>query len=227
MRDRDGLTPGDIPPSREIPPDVVQRYQSLQEEMRQAVVLTPAVTQGETREERYQRRQRLRSRREEFQRNARRPLRTFTNPITLAAMIGAIVVLCVVSLAGGAVLGGALSQRGTIASTATKFWTAMEGDDYGAAHDTLDPLISLQDFTTKAQNANAAMGAITGWKLVPGSQQGGTTNDQVGKATYAVTRAGAGKIKAQTYDITLNFIYTSSNGWIITQYGALFDVPSQ
>lgn len=229
MRDRDGYPPPEQSSTFEVPPDVQRRYQELQEEMRQSITLSPTTTQGESREERYLRRQRLRARRAEFERNARYPLCVFNSPVTIAAMIGAIVLLCGISAMGGALLAGGFNKQADISSTVTRFWTAMEQSDYGTAHESLDPLISLQDFTGFATNADQSMGVITAWKLIPGTQSGGTSTDNIGKATYQITRAGGmvgtKAIQAAAYQVTLNFIYNSSSGWLINGYGALFDIP--
>lgn len=214
------------PASLDIPPDVERRYQELQEEVRK-IDLSPATLAGESHAERFERRQRLRVRRREFEANARYPIagRRMTNPATIAAMIGITVMLCLVSFGGGVALSGLLNRPPDISGTASNFWSSMESRDYALAHSYLNPNSDLPTFSQGAQLAQTQLGDISKVSLVPKTQVGGTSKDTTGKAQYSFTRSGGTCKPAATYTATLLFYYSSSNGWLINDYGSLLAVP--
>jgi hypothetical protein len=219
-------------PQSDIPSDVEARYKEMQAEL-QRLTLSPEATAGESREARLEREDRLLAMRRQFDRMSQRPLsqraRQRTN-ITIALIAGLGVLLCIISLGGGVLLAGALSRPPDIAATASNFFSALETADYATAHSYVDPHIEAQTFATQAQAADSGLGSIV--SAVKKAQVGGTSGAATGSATYLVKRKG-GQLSdtkddpTNTYLIQLDFTYNSSQGWLITNYSALFTLPQQ
>lgn len=206
----------------QLPDDVERRYKELQDEIRK-LELSPATRQGESREERYARRQRLQARRREFEQMVRRPLalRALSNPLTVGAMLGAIVLLCAISFLGGVALTGVFNKPALATDTAAQFWSAMENGDFGIAHQYLDPHQDLQQFTQQANDAQLTLGPIVNIQLI--AQTGGQAKDNSASLTYTVMRAGTANVKSFSMPVTLRFENLQSNGgWLIVDFGNLF-----
>jgi hypothetical protein len=221
---------------RELPEDVQRRYDELQAEIRQLEISREA-REGESREERYARQQRLRYYRRELDRVSRYPLarRQRANATAIGAIVVVALVLCVVSFAGGALITGILNRPADITSVATPFWNDMTIQDYADAHNYLDPQSgNVQDFTAEATQADKDMGTIDKVVSPPTPRLG--SNVSFTSATYVVYRTGTyngqpTKFKANKYNITLNFNYNpngglGSNAWTIIGVGNLFIDPS-
>ncbi len=219
-----------IRPQPEIPPDVEARYKEIQAEL-QRLPLSPEATAGESRAARLERADRLLAMRRRFDRMSQRPLaqraRQRTN-ITIALIAGLGVLLCIVSLGGGVLLAGVLNRPPDITTTASNFFTSLEGQDYATAHSYVDPHIEAQSFATQAQAADAGLGQIV--SASKKTQAGGTSGMATGSATYLVKRQGGPSSDTKndptnTYLVQLDFTYSSTQGWLITSYSNLFTLP--
>ncbi len=215
----------------EIPPDVEARYKAIQAEMAQ-LQLSPQAVAGESREARYARQQRLRKLRREFDAASRYPLarrqRSGATTVVLMASIG--ILLCMLSIGGGAIVNNLLNRPADISGTITEFMDDIKAQDYFAAHGLLLGAQDLQSFKGTASQADQAMGPVT--KYVQTGQQGGNSGSFTATVTFTVTRAGNSddssgytKRPAASYPsivIILNYI----NGqWQIEDVGNLFQVP--
>lgn len=217
-----------MPPS-EIPTDVETRYKEIQEEMRQ-LQLSPEALQGESREARFEREQRLRALRREFDSMARIPLaRRQRTGATVLIMSGIALLLCVISLFGGMALANNLGKAPDIQGTATNFMDAIKTQDYAGAHTYLINDQDASGFEQKGTEADTALGVVTHYNEL--SHTGGNSGDTSGFATFEVDRAG-GKgitgcqlVKAAQYVVVLQFTYVNGS-WGIIDYGKLFDLPT-
>jgi hypothetical protein len=209
----------------EMPDDIERRFAELQGEM-QRVDLSPSTVAGETREERYERVKRLQAHRREFDSMSRYPLakRARTNPITIIAMAGISVLLCMFSFIGGTLLNGVINRPAQFTDVSTYFWQYMVTQQYDSASRYVTKEVgTVVSFSQQANDTDTALGKIS--KITPLSQN---QNGSSAKGIYTVTRAG-GTVNKQQNDSTvqLSFVYNSnSNSWQINSVGTLFTAPS-
>lgn len=212
---------------RDMSGDAEARYRDMQAAKRQRD-LAPATWDDESREQRADRGQRNPTTRQDLNNKARQPV-NLKSTLIVVGIVSICALLCVISIGGGILLSGTLNRTPDITSTASLFYSALRGQDYGPAHDLINSNVSqLQQFTQDATDTDRALGHITTWKLI--SQQGGGTNAKsgaIGSALYQITRAGgtynAKATPQHTYNIAMTFSYSGS-GWQITGYDDLFDV---
>ena len=214
----------------EIPADVEARYKEIQAEL-QRLQLSPEATQGESRQARYERQQRLRSLRREFDQSSRVPLakRQLKTGMTVLIMAGVALMVCALSIGGGMLLATTLSRPPDISGTASQFLDAVKAQDYGTAYNSLLQAQDANGFTQQATDADTAMGNVTAYTKL--SQLQGASGDSVGSAAYKITRAGGPGVtggkpfpKNYSYTIVIKFIYTNG-AWGITTYDPLFTIP--
>jgi hypothetical protein len=216
----------------DIPPDVEARYREIQEEM-QRLDLSPEATHGETREARFERRQRLKALRSEFDSMARVPLarrQRQRTGMTVLLMAGMAVLLCVLSVGGGIALENILSRQPDLSSVATGFMDAIKAQDYSTAHSYIPSDSDAQAFGQKAEAADSAYGPVTGYLKI--SQTGGASGQTNGTITYQVSRNAGGQglngstpTKIKPYIVIIQFVYTG-NSWSVLFYGNLFSPPT-
>ena len=214
----------------EIPADVEARYKEIQAEM-QRLQLSPEATQGESRQARYERQQRLRTLRNEFDRSSRVPLakRQLKTGTTVLIMAGVALLVCAMSIGGGMLLANSLGRAPDIAGTASNFLDAVKTQDYSTAYTYLLQAQDSAGFTQQANAADTAMGQVVSYTKK--SQVRGASGDSDGSAAYVIVRAGGpgltgGKpfAKNYSYTVVIDFIYTSG-AWGITTYDPLFTIP--
>ncbi len=207
----------------EVPADVEARYKEIQEEL-QRLNIAPEATAGESREARFERRQRIKALRQEFASTARPPsgARQHTG-YTVLAMVGIALLLCAFSVGGGMLLANQLNRPADISGTTTDFLDKIKQQDYGGAITDLAPGFEPESFTLQAQSADKQFGTLTNYTKL--SQQGGKSGDATGSASYEIYRSGGTAMKANHYVIVLQFTYTS-NHWQIFDYGGIFKGPT-
>lgn len=216
-------TPNAQPP--EIPDDVEARYKAIQEEM-QSLELAPEAIAGESREARFAREERIKALRREFDTMARTPLakRRPKTGITVLVMLGAAVLLCVLSIGGGVILGSILSRPPDFTSAANSFFGYVEQQDYSSAVSLMTRgfvPITIQDLGTTADSDYGPVTSFT--QLV---QVGGKSGDTDAVVQYKIVRSGGTKHQgAFSYYIIMKFTYTAG-AWLLYDYGDLF-APSQ
>lgn len=206
---------------------VEQHIKELQERM--ADVASPSaslVGEVETREERYERHQRLESRRREFQQSAQIPLskRIRPQPFTALALISIMVFLFIAAFFGGSIATSYINQRPTIDAVETSFWHAMLINDYYTAQSSIDPRVDTpQRFNNLATVATQAMGHITGYQKVSATAQGTSTY----VVTYKVKRSGGDTVKqpTETTVILRYYLNPNVNKWYIVDLGTLVTIP--
>ena len=202
-----------------------QRYKEIQGELRQ-MGLAPETTQGEERLDRYEREQRLRAMRDDFQDATGTYPRPQRNSALLAlVMTVASFLMC--AFCGGSTYFGLqlLNQKPSATDVASGFWSAMEAKDYQTAHDaylgpTLTQQLPVQAFTTQAQQTDAQQGPVCAATL---TQQATLSATSV-SLTYAVTRTDSQNTKHLT-NVTLVLDQARGN-WGIADIGTLFASPA-
>jgi len=218
LEERLAASRASLPP---MPDDVEKRYNELQEEL-QKIEISPTVTEGETREERYARKQRLEARRREFDRMSRYPLakRQRTKPTIVLGMIGVTIMLCFISFAGGSLLSNFINgQQSSVSSVYHNFWDNLVTQQYSAAYQSVDP--SITNFEDQAAQSDKQMGKILSYNLT--SQDSNTAS---AKLTFQINRKGGLSIKPATYLVTLTMTYSkTSSTWVIRDFGSVFTIP--
>ena len=214
----------------EIPADVEARYKEIQAEM-QRLQLSPEATQGESRQARFERQQRLRSLRREFDHSARVPLakRQLKSGTTVLIMACVALLVCAMSVGGGMLLANSLGRAPDIAGTAANFLDDVKTQDYTSAYALLLQASDASGFTQQATDADTAMGQVISYSKK--SQVQGASGDSAGSAAYVIIRAGGpgvtgGKPFPKNYSTTvvIDFIY-ANGAWGITTYDPLFTIP--
>lgn len=205
--------------------EAAQRYKEQQSELRQTALM-PETKQGEDRLDRYERAQRLRSMRDQFQ----DATGTYPRPprnSALLALVMAVSSFLLCAFCGGSTYFGLqlLNQKPSAMDVANGFWTAMEAKDYTTAHDAyISPSLTLQltvdTFTNQAQQADSQFGPVTSVALVHQA-----TNSKTSVSlTYAVTRTDSHNAK-HLADVTLILLQVRNN-WGISDIGTLFTTPA-
>lgn len=204
--------------------EAAQRYKEQQDELRKTALM-PETKQGEERLDRYEREQRLQAMRDQFQ----DATGTYPRPprnSALLALVMAVSSFLLCAFCGGSTYFGLqlLNQKPSATEVANSFWTSMEAKDYTTAHDAyISPSLTLQltmdTFTTQAQQVDAQLGPITAVALV---RQVTTSKTSV-SLTYAVTRTNSHNGK-HLADVTL-ILQQVRNNWGISDIGTLFTTP--
>jgi hypothetical protein len=202
-----------------------QRYKEIQGELRQ-MGLAPETKQGEERLGRFEREQRLRAMRDDFQ----DATGTYPRPprnSALLALVMTVASFLMCAFCGGSTYFGLqlLNQKPSATDVASGFWSSLEAKDYQTAHDAyIGPTLTLQlpvdTFTSQAQQVDGQLGPVTSATL---TQQSTLSTTSI-SLTYAVTRTDSQNTKHLT-NVTL-VVDQVRGTWGIADIGTLFATPA-
>ncbi len=204
---------------------VEKRFKEIQDELAK-LDLQPSASTIETRTQRYQREQRIKSLRKQLDRNARYPMQKRVKPQkNTILVIGTLVFMVVIITAfGGVVLSKYIGKQTTVSSVTDQFWSNMQTQNYYAAHAAIDPRLDTPlEFDTTALNIDQEMGNITAWKLVSPLPSASST---LATLTYSVSRKGGTQYQKSTLNIVIKLYYSSQyNTWYIYDIGNMLSIP--